>query len=255
MHSTFLPPLLAADFIHLIIPLLAVIFAVLKHFFDPSKPATKQPGGPLLAGGPKAKPAENLAKATPATGQQADQLRNQVEEFLRRSGRPQAVGQPTQPPQQRPKSEIEVLVTPPSRSTERKPLPAAMRPGEIRPAPAALPISSAEKRGPRRTKKRQSVAEHVAEQVTSRTKSLAENASQLGRRIANEDRQFDSQMKAKFDHSIGTLSESEKSGQPPAESPPRDTPAAQIAAMLANPDGVRQAVLVNEILRRPSDRW
>ena len=34
-----------------------------------------------------------------------------------------------------------------------------------------------------------------------------------------------------------------------------DTPAAQIAAMLANPDGVRQAVIINEILRRPSDRW
>ena len=31
--------------------------------------------------------------------------------------------------------------------------------------------------------------------------------------------------------------------------------AAQIAAMLANPDGVRQAIVLNEILRRPSDRW
>jgi hypothetical protein len=255
MHSTFLPPLLAADFIHLIIPLLAVIFAVLKHLFDPSKPATKQPGGPLVAGNPKPKPAENLAKPAPATGQQADQLRNQVEEFLRRSGRPQQAAQPTPAAQQRPKSEIEMLVLPPSRSSERPPMPAPMRPGEIRPAPAARPISSAEQRGARRTKKRQSVAEHVAEQVTSRTQSLAQNASQLGQRIANEDQQFDTQLKAKFDHAIGTLSESEKSSQPPAQSPPRDTPAAQIAAMLTNPDGVRQAVLVNEILRRPSDRW
>ncbi|HEY2759172.1 MAG TPA: hypothetical protein VGI75_00475, partial [Pirellulales bacterium] len=65
MHSTFLPPLLAADILHLLIPLLAVIFAVLKHLFDPSKPASKQPGGPLVAGSPKPKPAENLAKPIP----------------------------------------------------------------------------------------------------------------------------------------------------------------------------------------------
>jgi hypothetical protein len=99
------------------------------------------------------------------------------------------------------------------------------------------------------------VAEHVAEQVASRSQSLAEKTAQLGQRIVTEDQQFDTQLKAKFDHAVGTLT-----GIPlaPAEQPaprPVDTPARQIATMLANPDGVRQAVLLNEILRRPSDRW
>ncbi len=34
-----------------------------------------------------------------------------------------------------------------------------------------------------------------------------------------------------------------------------ETPAGQIAAMLADPAGVRQAIVLSEILNRPSDRW
>src|SRR5262249_15365276 len=106
-----------------------------------------------------------------------------------------------------------------------------------------------------KTPKRQSVAEHVAEQVTSHTQSLAEKASQLGRRIAAEDQQFDTQLKSKFDHSVGTLTETSTSDPANQASALVDTPAAQLARLLANPTGIQQAVLVNEILRRPSERW
>jgi hypothetical protein len=99
------------------------------------------------------------------------------------------------------------------------------------------------------------VAEHVAEQVTSRAESLANQASRLGQRIVADDQQFDVQLKAKFDHKVGTLAESESSTAAESSQPATDSPAAQLAAMLANPSGIRQAVLVNEILRRPSDRW
>jgi hypothetical protein len=37
--------------------------------------------------------------------------------------------------------------------------------------------------------------------------------------------------------------------------PVDNSPVGQIAAMLASPGGVRQAMVINEILRRPSDRW
>jgi hypothetical protein len=99
------------------------------------------------------------------------------------------------------------------------------------------------------------VAEHVAEQVTAHTQNLAEQASRLGQRIAAEDQQFDVQLKAKFDHTVGTLAGTavpSSAGQAP---PPVDSPAAQLASMLANPGTLQQAVLLNEILRRPSDRW
>ena len=33
------------------------------------------------------------------------------------------------------------------------------------------------------------------------------------------------------------------------------TAAAGLAAMLADAQGIRQAILINEILQRPTDRW
>jgi hypothetical protein len=98
------------------------------------------------------------------------------------------------------------------------------------------------------------VAEHVAEHVAARSRNLAEQASNLGRRIVQEDEQFDVQLKAKFDHPVGTLTGSARSAEEQILAP-GTAAAANIAALLANPEGVRQAILVNEIMRRPSDRW
>jgi hypothetical protein len=71
-----------------------------------------------------------------------------------------------------------------------------------------------------------------------------------------DDEQFDVQLKAKFDHTVGTLAASAGSASDQPSGPaPRDTPAGQIAALLASPDGLRQAMVLNEILRRPADSW
>jgi hypothetical protein len=79
----------------------------------------------------------------------------------------------------------------------------------------------------------------------------------LGQRIIEDDAQFDVQLKAKFDHTVGSLTGSAVTAaeQAAAAASAAETPAAQIAAMLATPEGVRQAIIVNEILRRPTDRW
>ena len=83
---------------------------------------------------------------------------------------------------------------------------------------------------------------------------MQELSTTLGQRIADDDAQFNRELKAKFDHTLGTLTESGTT-QTSAGPPPTDTPASQIAALLANPSGVRQAVVINEILQRPSYRW
>jgi hypothetical protein len=73
-----------------------------------------------------------------------------------------------------------------------------------------------------------------------------------------EGAQFDVKLKAKFDHELGTLSSRGREPAAPAAQPVATGPtsaAAQLAAMLANPEGLRQAVMMNEILRRPSERW
>jgi hypothetical protein len=118
-------------------------------------------------------------------------------------------------------------------------------------------VAAADKRPPRRPvtpRKRKTLAERADERAAARQRSIAEQAAQLGQRIVQEDQQFDVQLKAKFDHSVGTLTGSTLS---PAEVEPvaSDTPAARIAAMLASPEGVQQAIVLNEILRPATERW
>src|SRR5882757_1374405 len=145
MQAFLTHPLLAADIKELIIPLLAVLFAVVKHLFDASKKPAARPATPPV---PQQKPVQP-AKPVPAGGQQADQLRSQVEEFLRRSGRPpQADDQPTGRPQQRPASEIEVLVSDAARQQERRLATNSPRPVEARKSP---PIVNPDKRPARRS--------------------------------------------------------------------------------------------------------
>jgi hypothetical protein len=101
---------------------------------------------------------------------------------------------------------------------------------------------------------RKTLAERATETAAARKHTIAEQSAALGQRIIADDAQFDVQLKAKFDHTVGTLT---GSTVPAADLVPvaADSPAAQIARMLARPEGVRQAMVLNEILNRPSDRW
>jgi hypothetical protein len=235
MHHLVIQPLLGFDFTELIITAVVLIFAVMKQLFDASSKTAKKTGT-MMPAQPPQRPAAGGPKPVPPGGQQADALRSQVEEFLRRAGgQPQTNQAP--PATQRPVSEIELLVRQPQRLTQ-----------------LTSAASGEKQRMGRRGRRRQSVAEHVAEAVTASTQTLAEKANQLGQRIVTEDQQFDNQLKSKFDHAIGTLGEAEA---PPSSvvTPNADTPASRIAAMFGNATGVQQAVMMNEILRRPSDRW
>jgi hypothetical protein len=261
MLDSFVQPLLAdAEVISALVGLGILILSVIKQIIDANKKA--QPPAPRPQ--PVVPKAAGAGGGPAAGGAQADPLRNQVEEFLRRAGQPPQAGEakPAAPPERKAASEIEVLID--DMSHQRRPLAEPLRP--LAPAANALPSSlparqlgkvksERPKSTPRSSRpRRTSVAEHVAENVARRSRNLAEQASNLGRRIIQEDAQFDEQLKAKFDHAVGTLG---SSATTPAQEPTvaDNSPAANIAAMLANPDGVRQAVLINEILRRPSERW
>jgi hypothetical protein len=247
------PTLAAADWVQAAIMLVAVFFGIMKLLFEASKNANKKPP-------PKPQPLTGPPKPLQASGQQADPLRSQVEEFLRRAGQPQS-DQAQSRPQQKPAIEIAQVadanpyVRPALSESNR---PDTFTPGDpsiSKPRPAA---KSDPKRTPRRSvtpKRRVTLAERAVEREEIRVGHLAEQPSHLGSRIIEEDKQFDDQLKAKFDHTVGTLSATTSgTGEKPA-SPVVDTPARQIAAMLTNPAGVQQAVIINEILRRPSDRW
>lgn len=255
--AAFVQPVLAVDIGEILVGLVALIFVIIRQLWEANKGAGVNRQKPPAI--PQPQPQNPNQAPAPAAGQQADPLRAQVEEFLRRAGR---AAQPNQPrPQQGQASQIEVLLKS-SQPAEQRTIGQPLRQAEWRQTPSSSvsPQSAAGTEKARnaarggKSRKRKSVAEHVAEQVTSRAESLANQASKLGQRIVAEDQQFDVQLKAKFDHTVGTLAGSDSSTAEPT-SPPIDTPAAQLAAMLANPSGIRQAVLVNEILRRPSDRW
>ena len=235
--------------------LVAVFFGIMKLLFEASKNANKK--SPI-----KPQPLTGPPKPQQAGGQQADPLRSQVEEFLRRAGQPQGGQSQSRPQQQRrvseiaPVSDVDRVHVRPSLSESNRP--DTFTPGDpsvSQPRPAA---KSDPKRTPRRSvtpKRRVTLAERAVEREEIRVSHLPEQPPHLGSRIIEEDKQFDDQLKAKFDHTVGTLSGAASStGEPPA-SPTVDSPARQIAAMLTKPAGVQQAVIINEILTRPSDRW
>jgi hypothetical protein len=220
---------------------------VIQRIAEATKEIKKPEGG--RPAGPQ--PAQAAPGRPQPMGQQADPLRNQVEEFLRRAG----AQQPNQPPQQPrrqapPVQEIEVLLDDDA-VAERRPARVPLRQSDTKPAAAARQQAP---RRPVTSQKRKTLAERATERAAARAERLSKQTSQLGRRVIAEDQEFDTQLKAKFDHSVGTLA-----GQTVASSElvpvETSTPAEQIAAMLANPDGVRQAIVLNEILRRPIDRW
>jgi hypothetical protein len=249
--------LLAVDIGELIgsvIGLAALVLWVIKQIVESNKEVGPQKARPAAAPQPQPQAAANPA------GQQADPLRHQVEDFLRRSGRGPQGQQPGGGPRRvRPAGtgEVELLVEDDA-SSERRPLAQPLRSAErAQPVGSAPPLAAQVNKPRKPAQRRQTVAEHVAESIAAHSREVGEQASRLGQRIIEDDHQFDVQLKAKFDHQVGTLTGSAVAAaeQAAAAIALQNTPAAQIAALLANPEGVRQAVVLNEILRRPGDRW
>lgn len=246
--------LLLADIWEVLGALLALLVPVLwgiKQIAD----ATKQGQQPEKAAEPPRQAEAVAPRPAARPGEQADPLRSQVEEFLRRSGRaPQADrGQPA-------RRDIEVLIdeeSVPRRVAGEPVRPAAAPIPAAASAPRPTPTPTADIRPVRRSvtpKTRRTLAERAVERAAIRADKVAEMGSHLGQRIIQDDHQFDAQLKAKFDHTIGTLGGSSAAAVKQVPAPP-DSPAGRIAAMLASPSGVRQAIVLNEIFNRPSDRW
>ena len=267
MHYPFQVLLLADifDIITSVIALMVPVLWVMKQIFDATKQEAPPRGGP-----PEEAPPPQPQVEAQAAGQQADPLRNQVEEFLRRAGRgPQQPAEPGRPapPQRRVRPagprEIEVLVDenapqPPERRPLAEPLRSAGQPAApARPQPVAMPRQSRPQRRAAAAPQRETVAEHVADSLAAQSQNMIDRTSRLGQQIIEDDHQFDVQLKAKFDHTVGSLTGSAVTAAERADAAARatKTPAAEIVAMLSNPDGARQAIVINEILRRPSELW
>jgi hypothetical protein len=97
---TIIQPVLAIDIGEVLVGLVALVLVIVRQLLEANKNAgvkrAQQPS-------PQAPQLQNPNKApAPAAGQQADPLRAQVEEFLRRAGRPaKKKPPPTHPPPRR----------------------------------------------------------------------------------------------------------------------------------------------------------
>jgi hypothetical protein len=107
------------------------------------------------------------------------------------------------------------------------------------------------------------VSAHVKKYLDE--KEFDQRASKLGGEVAAADTKIEQHLQQVFGHGISKLAA--KPGETAAPPTPQtagifqDEPAALpaaglgLAALLNNIDNLRQAIVINEILKRPSDRW
>jgi hypothetical protein len=243
--SIIIPTLLAAadQIISLLVGLAVLVIWIIGQIAEARKqkpPLRPEPG----------QPPDRRAR-----GDQADQLRSEVEEFLRQAAgkereaappRRQAVVPP--PAQARPprkSSTVEVLIDDDPSALEVQML---EPPSRVSRGPAR---EAAVKNAPARSA-REKPPDRPVHEIRERT--FAERISHLGERVALADDQMSANVHAKFDHAVGRLS-----GAPIAsafQAPIAEiAPARQIADMLSSPTGVRQAIVLGEVLIRPEHRW
>jgi hypothetical protein len=97
------------------------------------------------------------------------------------------------------------------------------------------------------------VASHVQQHLNSR--EFDQRASQLGS-VDQEERAFEAHVHQTFDHQVGHLATRSEEPAPGVAAPAAPAVSSQtVAALLANPQNLRGAVVLNEILQRPTERW
>ena len=96
---------------------------------------------------------------------------------------------------------------------------------------------------------RQSVSDHVKSHID--TSSLGEHASHLGEEVGLADDKLEARLHSTFDHSVASL-QSSGNVREVGSGEDRNAIANQLVAMLTNPNSIRQAIILNEVLTRPN---
>jgi len=212
-------PLLAVGEFKLILLLVIVILSVLGRVLGKlrERPLVKK-GNPDMANPPRPNPGAK------------DPLADEVGDFLRRAAERRG----------------------PAKATGQAPPPARTPMSGRQEQPAAVILADEPDGG---------VAEHVRQRMRSDFKDMPK----LDSEVEEADEQLEGHLHQVFDHQLSQLSlvpgdtAQAAAGTEPGSPTPQPGAAlplaASIRAMLANPATLRQAIVLNEILRRPEDRW
>lgn len=225
----FLPLAAVEDWLKIIVPLVFFVIYAINQLLTASKTKPAQPPNnpprrkPEMAERPL-RPAQRQAQ--PAPGGQAP-LNAEIEQFLkraseRRGGRESTEKAPPKaPPRQLRETSVDVEPITPQGFTEV--------------------AASVEKHlGDRGFKQR---AEHLADD------------------IVRADQQMEEHLQKAFSRKVGTLGDSEpRAAAPVTDAEPvaqaeRSPAATALAGLLSNPQNLKQAIVLNEILQRPESRW
>ncbi|MCH8839965.1 MAG: hypothetical protein IH831_04680 [Planctomycetes bacterium] len=263
-------PLLAADdWWQIAVGLVFFVLYGISQLLGAREEAQKKKARPPR---PKPQPPQAPQPGAPAgPPNQADPLRAEVEEFLRRAqGKPAQQQQLAQPKPARPQRQRAAQQQPlGSRPIESRPIEGAQREATSRPSQPARPPQPAEPPARRRPKpqplqpaqpaqhaqpaqpvdlRRESVVEHVARHVN--TRDIKEHTSHLGEEVALADDHLEAHLEEAFSGQLGSLQHRK---QEAVEQGP--SIAEEIRNLISQPTGMRQMIVANEILRRPEDRW
>ncbi len=95
-----------------------------------------------------------------------------------------------------------------------------------------------------------SVSNHVRQHLD--TSDISDHATQLGEEVALADEKLDARLHQTFDHQLGRLKKRQDVETLTTTTSKDVSPiAADLLDMLSNPKSIRQAILLNEILKRP----
>ena len=228
------------DWLRFAVPLVFIIVYVVNHLLAALRaapaaprndPRRKADAGPR----PPRPPQPQAAQPTPEQAK----LNTEIEQFLKRAG---------------------------ERQGDR-----LKRESPIKPA-SKLPKQTA-KQPPRQPKRDASVAveplpqrsfDSVASSVEKHLghRGFAQRSEHLADDIVHADQQMEDHLQKAFSRKVGTLADAKPSGaQPATDAVPAATTADRsdvglaLAGMLANPQTLKQMIVLNEILRRPDDHW
>lgn len=184
-------------------------------------------------------PVKPVAQAQPAD--QADPLRAEVDAFLRQAEGKKQRG--AEAPRDRPRVPI-------AREQRPRPVDQQRRPARSTQAPRkrkrtleseTVPVEIVDPR-------QEEVGQHVARHLSK--KRVTEGAEHLGEEVALADDRIEMRLEEKFEHRLGSLEHKEQQVQERESSI-----AEELRQLLSQPQGMRQLIIANEILRRPEERW
>ena len=224
--------LLAADFGWVKIVFLLVVFVVwiFNNLLGDKLKAKGRPQRPQIP-----PPQPDLPEGQPAS---QPQLVGEIEEFLKRASQKRQERTRRKQP-----AKVVVKSVPPALSTPSR----------------RLVQSGADQQG-FEVSQRGSVAEHVQQHLD--TRQFADRAAHLADEdIAKSDDVREAHRKQVFDHKLGRLADTSTAAAPAptVAANPTDAEVAAaavgLATLLSNPQNLKHAIVLNEILTRPEHRW